>query len=203
MLRAESSIRHRLGSRAPRAGTRCRLPARSRSSDRRVASEVEAPTRIGRERQPATAPSDLTQKAVPCNISFGRANLPGAATDQGGLALVVAPSDDSTVRPHEGQPIGEEDIKPGTTILSGVRIVLAVVLPSRPQVEVFLEQNTVDSGWIVEKTIDKRLHAVIEQADGSFVAVCDVPGERQALRRAQGGGQGEGDGQEQATSWCA
>ena len=86
-------------------------------------------------------------------------------------------------RPHEpanwghiisdGQPIGDENMKRATTMLTAFAVVLALALPSWAQVKELPKQTVTVAGTV--ETIDKSRRAVnIKTADGKFVAV-DVP----------------------------
>ncbi len=78
-----------------------------------------------------------------------------------------------------------------TAILSASGLVLALSLPSWAQVKELPTQTVTLAGTV--ETIDHAKRVVnIKTADGKFETV-DVPAEREAVRRAQGRGQGVGD----------
>ena len=86
-------------------------------------------------------------------------------------------------------------MKRETTMLTAFAVVLALALPSWAQVKELPKQTITIAGTI--ETIDQSKRAMnIKTADGKFVAV-DVPESVQRFDRAQGGGQGEGDVQQQ------
>jgi hypothetical protein len=86
-------------------------------------------------------------------------------------------------------------MKRGTTMLTAFAVVVVLALPSWAQVRELPTQTITIAGTI--ETIDQSKRAMnIKTADGKLVARQRAR-ERQALPRAQGGGQGEGGVQQQ------